>query len=124
MKPKCIVLDEPTAMLDPQGRREVLKAVHELNKLEGVTVILITHYMEEAALADRVIVISDGEICMSGTPREVFCQGDRLRELHLDVPHMTHMAEALREAGMPVNPEVLTVDEMVQEVLRLLCPSN
>ncbi len=124
MEPQIIIADESTAMLDPSGRNEVLSTVRRLNREKGISVVWITHYMEEAALADRVIVISDGEICMSGTPREVFCQGDRLRELHLDVPHMTHMAEALREAGMPVNPEVLTVDEMVQEVLRLLCPSN
>ena len=124
MQPKIIIADESTSMLDPSGREEVLSTIRRLNRENGITVIWITHYMEEAALADRVIVISDGEICMSGTPREVFSRGDELRKLHLDVPHMTHMAEELRQAGMPVDPQVLTVDEMVQEVLKQLCPSS
>ena len=99
MKPKCIILDEPTAMLDPNGRKEVLKAVRELNQAEGVTVILITHYMEEVIYADKVFVMDEGRIVMRGTPREVFSQVDKLKELRLDVPQVTLLAYELRKAA-------------------------
>ncbi len=118
MKPACIVLDEPTAMLDPQGREEVLSTVKRLNAKEGITVILITHYMEEAVDADRVVVMDDGRIVMSGTPREVFARIDILRRLGLDVPQVTELAQQLRAAGVDLPPGVLTVEEMVN----YLCP--
>ena len=124
MQPAIIIADESTAMLDPQGRQEVLEVMHRLNKEKGITVIWITHYMEEAALADRILVISDGVIALQGTPREVFSKVDRMRELHLDVPHMAALADSLRRDGMPLPEGVLTIEEMTQEVCKLLCPSN
>lgn len=119
MKPDVIILDESTAMLDPSGRREVLSTVRKLQREEGITVVWITHYMSEATQADRVIVMSEGKIALSGTPREVFPQVERLRELRLDVPPMTELAKNLREAGVDVRADVLTVEEMVEEVCRL-----
>ena len=119
MKPDVIILDESTAMLDPSGRREVLSTVRRLQREEGITVVWITHYMSEATQADRVIVMSEGKIVLSGTPREVFPQVERLRELRLDVPPMTELAKNLREAGVGVRADVLTVEEMVEEVCRL-----
>ena len=124
MQPSCLIADEATAMLDPSGRREVLDTVRRLNREKGITVVWITHFMEEAAQADRVIVISDGEEALTGTPREVFRQVDRMRELHLDVPHMAALAHELREEGMPLPEGILTVEEMAGEVMKLLCPSN
>ena len=124
MEPSCIIADESTAMLDPSGRREVLDTIRELNREKGITVIWITHYMEEAALADRVIVISDGSIRLSGTPREVFREVDTLRALHLDAPPMSILAHTLRAQGMPISEGLLTTEEMTEEVIRLLCPSN
>ena len=124
MTPLCLIADEATAMLDPSGRREVLDTVHRLNREEGISVVWITHFMEEAATADRVVVVSDGSVALSGTPREVSTQIDRMREIHLDVPHMAELARRLREAGMPLREDILTVDEMTEEVCRLLCPSN
>ena len=124
MRPEVIVFDESTAMLDPVGRAEVLSVVDRLNREEGVTVIWITHFMEEAAQADRIIVVNNGEIALSGTPREVFRQVDAMKELHLDVPHMTALAQSLRKEGMPLPKDVLTVDEMAEEVCKLLCPSK
>ena len=118
MKPEVIIFDESTAMLDPHGRAEVLATVRALNA-EGITVVWITHYMQEAVTADRVIVVSDGQIAMEGTPREVFAQVDRMRELRLDVPEMTEIAYALRERGVDVRADVLDVEEMVEEVCRL-----
>ena len=118
MRPEAIIFDESTAMLDPQGRREVLSAVRRLNRELGLTVIWITHFMEEAVDCDRVFVMHGGRIELSGTPREVFAREEELRSLRLDVPPMAHMARALREAGMPVQ-DVLTVEDMVGEVRRL-----
>ncbi len=112
MRPKCIVLDEPTAMLDPVGRREVLDAVTELNKTEKVTVILITHYMEEVIRADRVYVMENGSIVLQGTPREVFSQVEKLKELRLDVPQVTLLGHELREAGLDLPEGILTSDEL------------
>ncbi|MBQ6382834.1 MAG: energy-coupling factor transporter ATPase [Clostridia bacterium] len=124
MEPSIIIADEATAMLDPSGQREVLETLHALNRQKGITVVWITHFMEEAATADRVLVVSDGEMVLTGTPREVFDQVDRLRELHLDVPPMTALAADLRAAGLPVQPGILTVEDMAKEVDRLLCPSK
>ena len=124
MAPQCLIADEATAMLDPSGRKEVLEMVHQLNREQGISVVWITHFMEEAITADRVIVISDGEIALQGTPREVFSKVDRMRELHLDVPHMTALAEDLRKEGLPLGDGILTVDEMTEEVCRVLCRSN
>ena len=124
MAPSCILADEATAMLDPAGREEVLQTVRKLNREQGISVVWITHFMEEAAKADRVIVISDGEIALQGAPREVFKQVERMRELHLDVPHMTALAAELRKEGIPLREDLLTVEEMTEEVCALLCPSN
>ena len=120
MKPDCIVLDEPTAMLDPQGRQEVLDTVCRLNREQGMTVVLITHYMEEAARADRVVVMDDGRILADGTPRQVFAQGERLRAVGLDVPQPTALCGALREAGVDVPADVLTPEECAAALLPLL----
>ena len=113
MHPDCIVLDEPTAMLDPNGRQEVLKVVRELNEKEHVTVILITHYMEEAIDADRVFVMDRGEVVMTGTPREIFSQVEKLKSYRLDVPQVTELAYELRCAGVSLPEGILTVDELV-----------
>ena len=121
MEPSVIIADEATAMLDPSGRKEVLDTIRRLNQQKGITIIWITHFMEEAALADRVVVVSDGRITTSGTPAEIFEQIDLMRELHLDVPHMTDLAHGLREQGMPLQSGILTVDDMEREVERL-CP--
>ncbi|HOQ62860.1 MAG TPA: energy-coupling factor transporter ATPase [Clostridia bacterium] len=122
MQPEALILDEATAMLDPQGRREVLDTVLRLNREQGITVVWITHFMEEAARAQRVLVMDHGRIAMDGTPGEIFSQVDRLRELRLDVPPMTRLAHLLQERGIPISSGVLTVDDMVEEVKRL-CPS-
>ncbi|HAJ74423.1 MAG TPA: energy-coupling factor transporter ATPase [Lachnospiraceae bacterium] len=119
MKPKCIVLDEPTAMLDPNGRKEVIEAVRELNRKEGVTIILITHYMEEVVLADRVLVMDDGVVVMQGTPKEIFSQVEKLTELRLDVPQITILAYELRKAGLPLPEVVLSREELVEEILHV-----
>ena len=121
MEPSVIIADEATAMLDPSGRKEVLETMRRLNRQKAITVIWITHFMEEAAQADRVLVITDGEIRLSGKPAEVFDQVDAMREMHLDVPHMTALAGELRAAGMPLKKGVLTVEELAEEVERL-CP--
>jgi len=118
MHPDCLILDEPTAMLDPQGRQEVLDTVCRLNREQDMTVILITHYMEEAALADRVVVMDEGMIVMDGTPQEVFAQGDRLTELGLDVPQPTALCAALRAQGIDLPDGVLTPEECAQELLK------
>ncbi len=114
MKPKCVILDEPTAMLDPNGRREVLETVHRLNREEGITVLLITHYMNEVIDADRVIVMDHGEIAMEGTPGEVFSQVERLLELRLDVPQVTELAYRLRQAGCELPEDILTIPAFVE----------
>lgn len=119
MKPECIVLDEPTAMLDPSGRREVIDTIKKLNREENITIILITHYMEEAVDADRVIVMDDGQIVLSGTPREVFSQVDKLKGLGLDVPQVTELAYELKKEGIPIPGDILTIDEMVVQLCQL-----
>ena len=119
MKPKCIVLDEPTAMLDPSGRKEVLKAVRELNKKEGVTVILITHYMEEVVFADHVFVMDSGHIVLEGTPREIFSQVDILTQYGLDVPQVTLLAYELKKSGVELPDGILTIEELVDALCRL-----
>lgn len=113
MRPKCIILDEPTAMLDPNGRKEVLEAVSDLNRQEGVTVILITHYMEEVVHADKVYVMDNGEVVMQGTPREIFSQVETLKECRLDVPQVTLLAHELHKAGVDVPEGILTTEELV-----------
>ncbi len=119
MRPKCIVLDEPTAMLDPTGRKEVIRTVRALNQVEDVTVLLITHYMEEVIYADKVIVMDEGRIVMQGTPREVFSQVDKLKEYRLDVPQATLLAHELKKSGLPLPEGILTVDELVSELCQL-----
>ena len=121
MEPSVIIADEATAMLDPSGRKEVLETIRTLNRQKGITVVWITHFMEEAALADRILVVTDGQIRLSGTPAEVFDKVDVMREMHLDVPHMTALANELRAAGMPLRPGILTVEELAEEVEKL-CP--
>lgn len=117
MHPKCIVLDEPTAMLDPGGRKEVLRAVRALNDVENVTVILITHYMEEIIHADRVFVMDDGKIAMEGTPREIFSQVERLKELRLDVPQVTLLAYELQKRGVNLPRGILTIKELADALM-------
>lgn len=116
MRPRCIVLDEPTAMLDPNGRKEVLKTVKELNRQEKVTVILITHYMEEVVFADHVYVMDKGRLVMDGTPREIFSQVERLKEYRLDVPQVTLLAHELKKAGVPLPDGILTIEELVDAI--------
>jgi len=120
MQPRCLVLDEPTAMLDPQGRREVMETVRRLNREQGMTVVLITHYMEEAAKADRVVVMESVAVVMDGTPREVFGNVERLRALQLDVPQPTELCHVLRGAGVALPPDVLTVDECVEALASMM----
>lgn len=124
MEPSVIIADEATAMLDPSGRKEVLDTIRALNKTKGITVIWITHFMEEAAQADRILVVSNGAVTLTGTPSEVFSQVNRMRELHLDVPPMTALAAELRNAGIPLSEGILTVEDMLQEVEKALCPSK
>ena len=114
MHPKCIILDEPTAMLDPNGRKEVIRAARGLNDVEGVTIILITHYMEEIIYADKVFVMDQGKIAMEGTPREIFSQVERLKELRLDVPQVTLLAYELKKNGLDLPDGILTTQELVQ----------
>lgn len=124
MQPACMILDEPTAMLDPVGRREVLEAVHELNKTEKVTVILITHYMEEAAGADRVIIMDKGNVVMDGTPRQVFAKVDELKALRLAVPQVTELAWSLKRQGMPLPDDILTQEELLSALDNILKSEN
>lgn len=116
MRPKCIVLDEPTAMLDPNGRQEVIKTIRRLNKEEGITVLLITHYMEEVIHADKVVVMDKGKVVMQGTPREIFSQVDTLKKYRLDVPQVTLLAYELRKRGLPISEGILTIQELVDEI--------
>ena len=120
MKPECIILDEPTAMLDPNGRREVIRTIHELNRAEGITVLLITHYMEEAIEADRIIVMDDGRIVMDGQPREIFSRVKELKSHGLDVPQVTELAWELKEAGMPLTEGILIREELGEQLVPLL----
>ena len=119
MHPKCIILDEPTAMLDPNGRREVVRAVRALNDVEGITVLLITHYMEEIIHADKVFVMDKGRIAMQGTPREIFSRVEHLKHLRLDVPQVTLLAHELKKSGVGLPDGILTVEELTQELMRL-----
>ena len=113
MHPKCIVFDEPTAMLDPNGRREVIRAARALNEVEGVTIILITHYMEEIIHADKVLVMDQGKLTMEGTPKEIFSQVEKLKSLRLDVPQVTLLAYELQKRGIPMPRGILTIEEFV-----------
>lgn len=119
MKPKCIILDEPTAMLDPSGRKEVIDTLHELNDKEKVTVVLITHYMNEVIDADEVFVMDEGKLVMQGTPRQIFSQVDKLKELRLDVPQVTELAYELKNSGIPIKDGILTNDELIEELDRI-----
>ncbi|MCX7694330.1 MAG: energy-coupling factor transporter ATPase [Caloramator sp.] len=119
MKPKCIILDEPTAMLDPSGRKEVIETIKKLNKEEGITIILITHFMEEAVDADRVVVMDDGKIVAEGTPREVFSKVELLKKLGLDVPQVTELAYELKKSGINIRQDIITIDELVEELCQL-----
>ena len=119
MRPQCIVLDETTAMLDPVGRREVIDTISRLNKEEGITIILITHYMEEAVRADRVMVMHEGHLVMEGIPREIFSQVETLKSYHLDVPQVTELAYELQKEGIMLPSDILTVDEMVDQICQL-----
>lgn len=120
MKPKCVILDEPTAMLDPSGRKEVISVLHELNEKENVTIILITHYMEEVIDADRVFVMDAGKIMMEGTPRQIFSNVEHLKELRLDVPQVTELAYELKKAGVPLPDGILTKEEFTLALKRLV----
>lgn len=120
MRPECIVLDEPTAMLDPKGRKEVLKTIRKLNADFGITIILITHYMEEAALADRIVVMDNGEIIMDGVPREVFSNVELMKKVGLDVPQVTELMYLLGKSGLPSDTHIIDEDECVNALLKLL----
>ena len=119
MHPKCIILDEPTAMLDPNGRKEVIRAVRALNDVEGITVVLITHYMEEIIHADMVFVMDGGHVAMEGTPREIFSRVDELKELRLDVPQVTLLAHELRKKGVSLPEGILTIEEFTEALSRV-----
>lgn len=119
MRPKCIILDEPTAMLDPRGRKEVMDTIRKLNKEEGMTVILITHYMDEVVYADKIFVMDHGSVVMEGIPREIFAQVDELKKYHLNVPQVTELAYELRKEGIPMPKAVLTVEEFMEAFEKL-----
>lgn len=120
MKPRCIILDEPTAMLDPNGRKEVIRTIRELNRKEKITVLLITHYMEEVVHADRVIVMDNGRIVMDGTPREIFSRVRELKQYRLDVPQVTELADELAEAGVPLSRGILSRKELLEQLVPYL----
>lgn len=120
MKPKCIVFDESTAMLDPASREQVMEAVKEINKKEGITVLWVTHFMDEAAQADRILVMNEGRLVMSGRPKEIFSQTEELKAFHLDVPQVAELASELRKRGVPVPADVITVDEFVEKMADML----
>lgn len=120
MNPEILILDEPTAMLDPKGRSEVIKTIKMLNEEKDITVVLITHYMDEAAQSDRTVVIDDGEIVLDGTPKEVFKNVEKLKSLGLDVPQVAELAYELRKMGIEISDDVLTVDECFDEIIRIL----
>lgn len=119
MRPKCIILDEPTAMLDPSGRKEVISTIKDINKNYGITIILITHYMDEAAQADRIVVMDSGKIILSGNPREVFSKVDTMKKIGLDVPQVTELAYELKKKGIKISTEILNIDEMVNVLCQL-----
>ncbi len=124
MEPELIIMDEATAMLDPSGRGEVLATVRKLNREKGMTVVWITHFMEEAAVADRLVVMNDGSVAMEGTPRQVFSRVEEIKALGLDVPPMAELAQTLRDKGLPLPEGILTVSDMVKELKDVLCPSK
>ena len=117
MRPKCIILDEPTAMLDPQGRREVMEVIRKMNREQGVTIVLITHYMDEAAQCGRVIVMDKGKVVLNDTPRAVFSHVDEIKKIGLDVPQVTELAWELKKAGFDISSEIITEQECVEELL-------
>ena len=119
MQPKCIILDEPTAMLDPQGRKEVLAAIHRMNREMGITIVLITHYMDEAAACDRVVVMYKGDVVLDDVPEKVFSKVEKLKEIGLDVPQVTELAWELRRAGYDISPEIITEEECVEAIQKL-----
>ncbi|MBO4458788.1 MAG: energy-coupling factor transporter ATPase [Butyrivibrio sp.] len=119
MHPKCIIMDEPTAMLDPNGRKDIIRAARALNSVEGITVILITHYMEEVIYADKVFVMDKGHVEMQGTPKEIFSQVEKLKELRLGVPQVTLLAHELKKSGLPLPDGILTKEEFVEELKKL-----
>ena len=119
IQPKCIIFDEPTAMLDPSGRREVMENIKELNKKHGITVILITHYMDEAAQADRVVVMDKGKVIMEGIPRDIFSEVETMKKIGLDVPQVTEICYELKKAGINIEPKILNVNEMVNALCQL-----
>lgn len=120
MRPDCIVLDEPTAMLDPSGRREVMNTIHMLNREYGITIVLITHYMEETAQANRVVVMDDGKVVLDNTPKEVFSHVETLKKIGLDVPQVTELAYRLQQAGCPVDVHMISEEECVASLTKLL----
>lgn len=119
MQPKCIILDEPTAMLDPSGRKEVVRTIADLNNKLGITIVLITHYMEEAVEADRIVVMDSGKVIIEGTPREVFSNVPKMKEIGLDVPQVTELAYELNQSGLKIRTDILTLSEMVNELCQL-----
>lgn len=119
MQPDCIIFDEPTAMLDPSGRRDVMNSIIDLNKNYGITIVLITHYMDEAALGDRIVVVDDGNIIMQGTPKKVFSKVETMKKIGLDVPQVTELAYELKKEGININSEILNIDEMVDALCQL-----
>lgn len=119
MKPDCIVFDEPTAMLDPSGRKDVMDSIIDLNKNYGITIVLITHYMDEAAMGDRIVVVDDGKIIMEGVPKKVFSQVETMKKIGLDVPQVTELSYELRKEGIDIDSEILNIDEMVDELCQL-----
>ena len=119
MEPKCIILDEPTAMLDPQGRREVLATIHRMNREKGITIVLITHYMDEAADCDRVVVMDKGEIVLDNVPEKVFAQVEKLKSIGLDVPQVTELVWELRKAGCDISPEIISEEDCVAAIEKL-----
>ena len=120
MRPECIILDEPTAMLDPQGRKEVLSAIHRMNREYGITIVLITHYMEEATQCDRVIVMDKGNIIMDNIPEKVFSQVELLRKIGLDVPQVTELCWQLKNAGIEISPEIISEKDCIDALIKLL----
>lgn len=119
MRPECIIFDEPTAMLDPSGRKEVINTIKDINSRYGITIVLITHYMEEAVEADRIVVMDKGEIAMEGSPRKIFSNVKKMKEIGLDVPQMTELAYELQNSGINITSDILTIDEMVNVLCQL-----
>lgn len=119
MEPKCIILDEPTAMLDPVGRREVIKTLHQLNKEKGITIVLITHYMNEAIKADKIFVMDKGKLAMQGTPKEIFSRVDEIKGYGLEVPQVTELGYMLKKSGLDIEDGILTVDQLLELINKM-----